>query len=300
MLKGSITFDSNTIGLRSVNAYIQADRSTIRGKSPAELASGSDAEYCTKTAVNAISTSACQYGHIFGKDASCAAEDSYVNLRMGSASSGTFQVQINENAMPNFKMFYATLESFLEIRISVPYPLEVQTCLRGEARGGAADMDEEALWDSHTDVDMVETYDLLTRIPVTVLAAKQISVNSPSEPPIHYLDLGGVPSPVLLAASPLSIKDVDFPIVKGVFQTRLDEDTLRQMLALPYPSWGYLTWAFSFDYFAGHYAGVLWEKKSVTGIIGHPKSAVEIDESEGLENAASMHNLPQAQVVLAA
>lgn len=323
VLAGNITFYDNTSFTGVVRAYVIQEQNRKWAQSRAQ-ASGSDAfspgspdEY--NPGFQPISASSCRYGYIFGTEDACLFEDRDFHRRINSSSPQLvgFRIKIEQDVVPNFQMHYTDVETFLQVSIDIPYPLDVRTCLDPSQRDAPpasdADLVEEQMWDEYTPIgqsveDQLATYQLTARIPITILSDRKLSVNTPSEPPRHYLDPEGAPSPILLAEAPSSIAEVVFPMSHPTISAKSVEDTARRILTAPMRFAGLQNFSAQCadDYYAGSFAGVLWKKKYVAGIRNYsPGPNVEgSEEAQGLkefnswlaDNSKSMPRMPVQEV----
>ena len=172
-------------------------------------------------------------------------------------------------------MHYIDVESFLKVRVDIPFPLEVRACLNPQQDAppaSDAEQVEELMWDAYTPVGQsapynLPTYQLSAKFPITIWGDRKLSTNTPSALPRHYLDPEGTPSPVLLAAAPASLAEVAFPMSHPKISAKPVEEIARRMLAAPmrFPFGGNSSAGCTNDYYEGSYAGVLWEKKVIAG-----------------------------------
>ena len=282
MVTANVTFYDNTSSISSLRASISQERNQKWARSRAE-ASGSDAfsagyrdEY--NFGFDLISTSSCRYSYVFGaEDHRCTfGEDDFQRMDTASSQVAGFRLKIDENVVPNFQMHYTDIESFIKVSVDIPYPLAVQTCLHPQQDAppaSDAEQAEELMWDIYTPVGQssrysIPTYQLSTKIPITILGDRKPSTNTPSALPRHYLDPEGTPSPVLLAAAPASLAEVSYPMAHPTISAKPVEEIARRMLAAPmrFPHGGNSSAGCTDDYYSGSYAGVLWEKKVIAGL----------------------------------
>ncbi|KAF7979331.1 hypothetical protein HWV62_42745 [Athelia sp. TMB] len=299
MIRANVTFYDNTSSISSLWASIGQERNQKWARARAE-ASGSDAFSAGyrdehNFGFDLISTSSCRYNYIFGtEDHRCSfRKDDFKRLDTASFQVVGFHLKVDENVVPNFQMHYTDVESFIKITVDIPFPLAVQTCLNPQQDApptSDAEQAEELMWDTYSPVGRSALYDLLTyeyqlsaRIPITILPDGKFSTDTPSEPPRHYLDPEGTPSPVLLTAAPASLAEVAFPMAHPTISAKSVEEIAQRMLDAPVrvSHFDEFSAGPADDYYAGSYAGVLWEKKVIAGIREQSPATTEETQVQG-------------------
>lgn len=327
-LKGRITLNSPADGTSSIDSmatFVHADRNQHWAQTQAVSGGNSDAFHPDSCSVrqlqdSEISVSSCQYGYIFQDENACNNNNSDIRLPFKATNFADFEIVIGKDTIQDFQMHYADLQSFLNVQLNVAYPPEVQRCLR-ESNGDEdaspnasdADMIEEGLWEAYIPVGEPRipyypaTYAVSATIPITILSAKKYAISPPSEPPVHYLSPDGVPSPVLFAVAPASINEVVFPMSQPVISVEPINNTIERMLS---SCNSYNLYAGeerpdidpTRDYYSGAYAGLLWKKKYMAGIMTYPPVIAGSEEAEGLKKfkgfiADNMGYMPAQQAM---
>lgn len=137
----------------------------------------------------------------------------------------------------NFQMHHTDIQSFVEIAIDVLYLADVLKYLNPSgmdmpAPASEAVLLEDRMWEARRPLDDepisddLRRYRFSTRIPVAVLCARKHAVNSPMDPPVHYLNPERVASP-LLSEAPASIQDLVFPTPQLAISVKPKEDVLK-------------------------------------------------------------------------
>ena len=286
LVNGSTTAEHVSIKLSSerYNRWAQA-----------QAASGGDVRgFLPSSYDREVSTSSCQYDHIFGSGCTW---DGYWGSSYpdGTLSQGKqyldFELKVPEDTIRDFRTYYVTSNTSLVINLDVVYPPPVRRCIFGDQDEeedvelvGETDQHEEDLWDENTPVGQPHkagdyelevvrmeipathrsTQTLSAKIPIMLIGTHHLDASPPSSsPPVHYLTPGAA-SPLILASPPSSWEDVVFPVLQPIITPEPIENTTARLLPLP-PSQAPIQYARDprQHYHSGPYAGLLWKKKMV-------------------------------------
>jgi len=236
--------------------------------------------------ISAISASSCRYAHLFGHNACNSRRQPPTALAWQSDNGGPpyvpFEVDVTIETIPDFPAFYVTFASSVQLKLGISRP-EFRRCLirhRPGADGadaedaedaGDADPIEEGLWDPWVPAGASAelpshqiTHMLSATIPITL-----VNTYASGDVPVHYLAPGAA-SPLVLARPPPSPQPVAFPPSHAVVRPEPLANTSARMLSDGY-TYGYGAGVSpAAQYFAGAYAGLLWDKKRAANLTDKP------------------------------
>jgi len=282
MTSGSSTVQSISASFRSEQDYGWAKAQATLGGDTTAFASGS----CFSADHYSFEESSysCDHSFIFSGDNRCETRQILNTASVSTPRVNTlneekpyldFELDVGKNIIQDFRTYYATYETYLEIQLGIPYAPDVERCMFDEMfkeplvdEIDGIDLVEEGLWDERTPLGQAKRSShcmtprnyLVAKIPITLLGAQHPTALPSNSVPIHYLT-PGVTSPLILAPPFPPLEHIEFPQSQPVI-TRVPVDKIIQRL----PMEGLLDSPVdpSESYYSMPYAGLLWRKKTET------------------------------------
>lgn len=289
-VKGRVVIDRMTSGsstVQSISASFRSERDDRWAK--AQATSGGDTTTFTSGTCFPSSfeerSYSCHHSFIFRDDNGCGTrgilDPAFVSFpRVNTLNEEKpyldFELNVGENMVRDFRTYYATYETYLQIELGILYAPDVGHCMFGEMDGeplidDTDDMDlvEEGLWDDGTPVGMAKRSQrlgpsnyLVAKIPITLLGAHHPAALPTSSAPIHYLT-PGVASPLILTPPFPPIEHIKFPQSQPVI-IHVPVDNIIQRLPLSASAtegvWNSIVDP-NRNYYSMPYTGLLWRKK---------------------------------------
>jgi hypothetical protein len=257
ILKGRVAVHRTTNGSTTAeraSVFISSERDNhwARAQAASEgnvKALYSDSCFIATSYGREISSSACHYGAVLGDEGKCNREwrSTACDKKLSGEENQSLEFEINifEDLMRGFRVYYMTFEAFFVVHLHIAYPQEVQYCMFGkesvvEEPYDDADQYEEGLWEEYTPIGQprqphsrLATHRLVAKIYITLVGTQHSDASLfSSPPPVHYLT-SGVASPIILAGSSSTPTDIVFPTLQPIIMPEPLEDTTSRMLSPP-------------------------------------------------------------------